>query len=474
MSAAASRWISQRTATLSDLCRRTQIAGTYSSRSTSKTAWRQPMSPTLSSSSRRWWQRQTAWNSRIYAPREPARLFFSRTGQPRQFGTATQPQRQDTKGHLYLVLDGLEGGFSIHKVDMDNDLDDAGSTSAETPLLLPEPPVARLQRPIVTSRAQIAAIGSHIIAIHGRPGRVGAGPGDTIVFDTKSGDLLVSHALPFDLQYGYEAAIAGRDRLYVFESSTDAPSTDDDNPDSFCGGLHCLAAGPCEDEIHWHWQPLSSDSHFVWSWSDRPPYFPFDPKTITGHVVHPNTDAILVSADAYRRRGTFCYDIGGGGQWKFLGDWLLPFKGHGHYDKELDAWVGVHLQSFDTGDADGYLCACSVDMSPPSQQPNWKVSKEMLFLKHPHRRHVDADWSHVDAKLVYMGEHSKYCLVERLIPWGAAKMTKAGKLKYVLRVTTFIVQYDEHGALKIIAHQPARFYKAPSYSFRSDIQAFWM
>lgn len=402
-------------------------------------------------------------------------------GQARQFGTANQPQRQDRKQHLYLVLDDQENGFSIRKLDLDNDLD-VGSTSTDTPLLLPEPPldvgcistetpmrlceqplpeppVVCLELPAVSHGAQFAAIGSHIIAISpstmGRP-LVEGSPNVTLVFDTKAHTLLVSYALPEGLLCGYDAAIAVRDRLYVFESFTD------NSFDFFCfrGGLHCLAAGPCDDESHWEgWQPLSDSSTFVWSWSDSPPEFLFDPKTITGHVVHPKTGTIFVSAGGHVSCGTFSYDMGGGGQWKCLGDWLLPFKGPAHYDEVLDAWVGLHLHSFDTGDADGYLCACSV-MSG-SQQPNWKVGREMLFLNHPY-------WSHVDAKLVYMGERSKYCLLERLLPKGA------DKVKYVLRLTTFIVKYDEDGDLMIMANQPARFYKAPSYGYCFDIQAFWM
>lgn len=150
------------------------------------------------------------------------------------------------------------------------------------------------------------------------------------------------------------------------------------------------------------------------------------------------------------------YGTRGGGQWKRRGNWVLPFKGPAHYDGLLDAWVGLHL---DTGDADGYLCACHIISG--RQPPKWKVGTEQLFLEHPH-------WRHVDAKLVYMGEGSKYCLVERLRPEGADEM------KYVLRVTTFIVKYGEDGELTTMAHRSARFYKAPSYHCHFDVQAFWM
>ncbi|CAM0953575.1 unnamed protein product [Alopecurus aequalis] len=410
-----------------------QIAGTCSSRSTSMMAWRRPMSPTLSSSPRGWWRHQEAWIIG-YMPLT-SRLDSSFPGRVR-LASLAQPISHHSRTRS-------------HKLDMDNDLDDVGSTSAETPLLLPEPPFARSPSAC-----------SHIFGISGRR-RAGDGPRETLVFDTKARTLHVSLAFPVGLAFGYEAAINVRDRVYMFESYTDESFTDDDNPYSFHGGLHCLAAGPCADEIHWDWLPLSySSPQFVWSCSAHAPDFPFDPKTIIGHVVHPKTDAIFVSANGNMSRGTFCYNIGGGGFWQSLGDWLLPFKGHGHYDQALDAWVGLHLN------ADGHLCACSV-MPSPWQQPNWKVSRETLFLEHPY-------WSHVDAKLVYMGERSRYCLQERLVPKGADELMGAHMMKYVLRLTTFIVKYDDDGDLRIMVHQPARFYKAPSYSYRGAMNAFWI
>jgi hypothetical protein len=58
----------------------------------------------------------------------------------RQFGTAKQPQQ--TKPHLYLVLDDDEHAFNIHRLDMDDDLNDGGSP--EKPLRFPEPSLLRL------------------------------------------------------------------------------------------------------------------------------------------------------------------------------------------------------------------------------------------------------------------------------------------------------------------------------------------
>jgi hypothetical protein len=74
-----------------------------------------------------------------------------------------------------------------------------------------------------------------------------------------------------------------------------------------------------------------------------------------------------------------------------------------------------------------------------------------------------------------MGERNKYCLMERLLPEGADKS------KYVLRLTMFTVNYGDDGEIRTTAHQPPRFYKAPSYHYYSHIyfaaqplQAFWL
>uniref|UniRef100_M8BQX1 Uncharacterized protein n=1 Tax=Aegilops tauschii TaxID=37682 RepID=M8BQX1_AEGTA len=161
--------------------------------------------------------------------------------------------------------------------------------------------------------------------------------------------------------------------------------------------------------------------------------------------------------------GTLTYDTKtatlSSGQWKHRGDWVLPFKGHAHYDHHLGAWVGLHRQSVYSDDASGYLCACRV-MSG-WQPPKKEVGKEKLFLE-------DSHWRHVDGKLVYMRERGKYCLVEHLLPEGADKSM------YVLCLTTFVVNYGEDGELSTTANSPPHFYKAPSYCCSFDVQAFWM
>jgi hypothetical protein len=73
---------------------------------------------------------------------------------------------------------------------------------------------------------------------------------------------------------------------------------------------------------------------------------------------------------------------------------MLPFNGPAHYDDTIDAWVGLLGYSV-REDASGYLSICPVVSH--NLQPEWKIGNEMLFLKHP-------NWRHVDAKLIPMRE----------------------------------------------------------------------
>ncbi|KAM0821502.1 hypothetical protein ACQ4PT_072161 [Festuca glaucescens] len=451
MSTAGAAWrrIWPRPATASELCCRTRLTHTCSS------SPRGHASPSIPRHLLQLLDRKFRFLS-AWAPKtlpQAASVYSSGRGHlrgVRQFGTSYQRQHLERrKPHLYLVLDDHEHAFTIHKLDMDEVI---GFVSVETPLRFPEPPLVRLGHPHpVPMGAEFAAIGSHIIATC--PYSIGTPIAEetdsgTVTFDTNTAELIVSNALPQGLGMGYDAAIAVGDRLYAFESFTGSRGFGHDYLE-FRGGLHCLAAMhcltpyPCNFVRNWEgWQPLSSQ--FCWSWAESPPELPFDAKTITAHAVHPRTGTIFVSATLGRvERGP------------------SPCNGI-----VLRAWVGLHLNSASTNDVDGYLCACSIVSC--QRQPNWKVGSDMLFFKHPH-------WRHVDAKLVYMHERGEYCLVERILPEGAEKMDHVLRRKQnVLRLTTFVLKYDEDGELKIKVCRPSHFYKAPGYLWPFDIQAFWM
>lgn len=146
-------------------------------------------------------------------------------------------------------------------------------------------------------------------------------------------------------------------------------------------------------------------------------------------------------------------------EWSHLGDWLLPFQGRGHYDRELDAWVG--MCRFKEGE--GHLCCCDV---PPAAagcktMPAWKLCKEDVLFD---------DEGHSGATLVYMG-HSRFCLIESLV-------TDPDQSLRVLRITSFGLKYDKDGELVIAQY---RSYASISYktvlknpTAYLDPVAFWM
>ena len=72
----------------------------------------------------------------------------------------------------------------------------------------------------------------------------------------------------------------------------------------------------------------------------------------------------------------YSYDIESG-KWRGHGKWGLPFFGQVHFDKELDAWVGLHRAH---EYPDGYIWSCDV-ISPTEShtKPAWKLCKEMMF-----------------------------------------------------------------------------------------------
>jgi hypothetical protein len=177
---------------------------------------------------------------------------------------------------------------------MDNDhLLETGFGSAANPLSLPEPPVRRIGPPTIGLTAQFAAIGSHFVATCGAYNEISRIPCVTLTYDTKTDLLRVSDYLPTGLEFRYDAAIAAKKKLYLIESFTD--NNDGLDGPYFRGGLHCVARDPRDNEEDWTWWPTFR-SEFHWSCTSNPPDFPFDPKSMVAHAVHPRTGTIFMSA----------------------------------------------------------------------------------------------------------------------------------------------------------------------------------
>uniref|UniRef100_A0A0E0CBX9 Uncharacterized protein n=1 Tax=Oryza meridionalis TaxID=40149 RepID=A0A0E0CBX9_9ORYZ len=188
-----------------------------------------------------------------------------------------------------------------------------------------------------------------------------------------------------------------------------------------------------------------------WSWSSvasaAPP--PFDPSRITSYAAHPNGRAFFVSMarkdvpffPALSRGwlwlhagSTFCFDTESL-EWTDYGCWMLPFQGQGHYDAELDAWVGICRHP----DKPGRLC--SSDVPAPRirgrdsrwRVPSCKIGKDVLFCKDKER--------HRGVALQYMGSDSNFCLLECVEQPAAT----ASRLMYV---RMFRLKYGKDGGLR--------------------------
>jgi hypothetical protein len=382
-----------------------------------------------------------------------------------------------------VLAAGYQDLFEIHKLDMDDDGDGESSGSTGGTLLqrLPEPPAVRVE----TARAMhFAVLGSSIVAtgfyLRGTPPSTSY-EGATAVYDTRTAELATSDLLPPGIRNNgvCDRAVAIGNTLYAFESYTDesfrCPSCEVVLP----GGLHCLRAGEDdaaeEDDERCKWRCLPNSPRFSWSWNKTPPELPFDAQSISSYAVHPRGTrgrSLFVSAGGWRVDvGTFTYGTGSG-KWSRRGDWELPFRGQGHYDADLDAWVGLHRAkpkdetledlTWETmKTTDGHLCACRVTSaaSASRQPPEWKVSKETLFRQDP------PGWTRLEARLVYMADRGEYCLVEHL---------DVNDTTSVLRLTMFRAKYGEDGELVVTAHRPARSYEVPGYEDGFDTQAFWI
>uniref|UniRef100_M8ATY3 Uncharacterized protein n=1 Tax=Aegilops tauschii TaxID=37682 RepID=M8ATY3_AEGTA len=388
------------------------------------------------------------------------------------------------KRHLYVVLDDHRDGHSIHKLDLaDDDYLDGGTRR------LPEPPVLRVALPTVRDNVQFAAVGSSIVAtstsITTDLSWQEVSAGGVLIYDTKTAAQVVSPYLPNSLLdgLGYRVAITVGDRLYLLESCGHERYDKyvGHGKTIFASGLHCLTAhahGEDDDKL-WNWQPMSASSQWRWSCKENLLMLPFEAHNILAYAVRaplgaaPHDHEILVSArrwDVNNRvntRKTFSFSTTSH-EWTCLGDWWLPVLGHAHYDRGLDAWLGLAVD-------DGYLCAGNV-LSAPSE---WKHGRDKLFCLD---EDAAAGWSHVDTKLVPVsspeGGDSEYCLMERLRPEAEGNdrhKCLADSESCLLRLTSFCVERGEEGEPVVVtARRRARSYSVSRYNEYFESQAFWM
>ncbi|KAF7086616.1 hypothetical protein CFC21_089900 [Triticum aestivum] len=233
---------------------------------------------------------------------------------------------------LYLVLDDWHKGFTIRKIDADSP-----DLSAS--------PVLRVVSPERGRAMKFAALGGYIIATS----NIHAG---TLFYDTDTAGLAVGPPIPEALLCGsntfltsgagdtlFAFAFDFMERPVSFEAMAKPPPTEDDDL-------------------------LPTD----WSWRSMPTPFTKD-EMIFSYTLHPDRRTIFVFSWSRAVYGTYSVDTRSC-KWRRHGEWMLPFRGRGYFDAELDTWVGLH--------EDGYVCSCQVASRSggTTQQSEWKMADE--------------------------------------------------------------------------------------------------
>ncbi|XBI63318.1 hypothetical protein VPH35_043763 [Triticum aestivum] len=137
--------------------------------------------------------------------------------------------------------------------------------------------------------------------------------------------------------------------------------------------------------------------------------------------------------------GTYSVDTRSS-KWRRQGEWMLPFRGRGYFDAELDAWVGLH--------EDGYICSCQVASrsgGATTERPDWKMADEQRMWIPCHQLAKGEG-----ATLTYMG-NARFCLVDCVAGDGVEFQDAFGVAGgCVLHITTFRLRYDRKGKLRIV------------------------
>ncbi|CAL5043811.1 unnamed protein product [Urochloa decumbens] len=375
-------------------------------------------------------------------------------------------KEKDSKKHLYLVLDDLNRGCSVHKLDIQED-DGGGGLGRQ----LLEDPVTRLHFPTLGNDPHVGVLGSHVVGIgSGSPTAWPPDPRDgvTVAFDLKTAALTVLRDLPTGRRRYYDVHLmlaVGNRRMYMIESGTGEYKH---GREPCAGAMHCLehiagdgdGGGGDDDQGRWDWWDFpclepSLSSLMRWRWNDVHDGTPFHADGIMAHALHPGGRAFFVSLHDWwthggdDRRGTFSYDTGSKerrGRW--ARQWRLgaAVRGPGALRRPP-----------------GRLARTP---SPPLQRARIPHGRnEQLF-------HVDRE-RHIDAKIVPID--GGFCLVEILTREGVHRDDCLGEGdKCVLRLTTFRAKYAPDGELTIAARRPAGHYHISRYIDMFKMQAFWM
>ena len=293
-----------------------------------------------------------------------------------------------------------------------------------------------------------AATGSKIFIV--TDARYGQTP--ALVYDAETAGLAIGPAVPAQLQCGFDIIVSVREMIYAFSPPA-------------CSKQHCFDAMSCAP-TGWH-DPVEQG----WSWRSLPaPPPPFDAyEIITSYAVHSDGLTVFMTTSYSDRPGlqkrTYSFNTKYR-VWRWH-PWVLPFEDQGYFDRELDAWIGLHK--------DGCICSCELPSDIGSETPielgtmelDWQMTDEKLFRKESER---DSR-----ASLTYLGR-SKFCLLESVT-------RKRAKAKYplggdddgcVLRLTMFGLKYSSKGELRVTNHKSSRSYRVTRHTDFFSPVAFWL
>ncbi|CAO2047017.1 unnamed protein product [Urochloa humidicola] len=363
--------------------------------------------------------------------------------------TAKPPRR-----HLYLVLDDWSMGYSIRKIDLASDIDFEDSDE----LIEDCSPI------IFQGKQSLPSAVFRFEAQRGLPMHI------TAAFDSK---IMAMHPITprinGTLPWVPERFIPVFDvnmRSVIF-GPRQIPDLDDPIYIPVGGGLFALSTGSFQLLDPPPGDCSGSEEGWVWSWHQLP-VPPFKRKYVTAYTIHPDGRTIFISIKKRHSATTFTFDTAESAltddcTWKQHGNWMLPFSGRAYFDSVLDAWVGL---SRDSGTID-QICSCDVVTASDQQCPSVKLCKDE-FIEHPLTRHLGST-------LLYMGNRSKFCLVEC-----TSVKDDAGEIKdggFFLRLRSFFLMYDKNGDLTTGKHIQLRCYDMPetvSESICKHPVAFWM
>ncbi|KAM3253614.1 hypothetical protein ACQJBY_047606 [Aegilops geniculata] len=372
--------------------------------------------------------------------------------------------------HLYLVLDDWDKGFSLHKLDalsfLLDDSDDSDDYGGGTLRRLPDPPAVRITE-ARHSPMLFAGLGTTIFVANKQqpsPQVTGA-----LIYDTETAAMAMGPGLPENPCCVFVAAGRGEskddkgrkhndEKLYTLAKVDHGGRSNHPSGHLMGVSVHALSWARNPAAVAEPWLP----SH-EWAWeSVGAPMAPFDgnEETVVSYAVHPDGRTIFFSTRGrgWVPAGTYSFDTERR-EWRSHGEWVLPFDGQGYYERELDAWVGLHK--------DGYICCCQAATATPGAAPEWRKTEQKMFREGDRERHLGAT-------LTYMG-NNVFCLVESVVQEGVEPGRAYGAGRgCALHVTVFGLKYSREGELQATVRRVTNSYAVCKYIPGFTHNAFWM